>query len=454
MIPSHTTAAAWSSSSWRKRPANHQPAYRDQAELADVLERLAGSPPLVTSWEIGALQRQLAEASQGNRFILQGGDCAERFDECTTNIIANRLRILLQMSLVLVFGLKTRVVRIGRFAGQHAKPRSSETETRAGVTLPSFRGDIINDAAFTPNAREPDPQRMLKAYSCSAITLNLVRSLVESGFADLHHPEYWDLDFVQDAPLANEYRHLVDLMRETVSYIETVADRPVRSLERASFFISHEALHLTYEEVLTRYVPYQNGTYNLSTHLPWIGARTADHAGAHVEYARGLRNPIGLKVGPLMTPGDLTRLVRMLNPHQEPGRLVLIHRLGTDRIGTLLPPLIEAVKATGTPVVWTSDPMHGNTELTAAGIKTRRFENILDELEQAFDIHLAEGSHLGGVHFELTGENVTECTGGACGLQDADLPQAYMSHVDPRLNYHQALEMAFLIVRKKKRMLR
>lgn len=448
-----TAVDTWSPSSWRKREALQQPTYPNEVELIEVMDHLNDLPPLVTSWEVRALKRQLAEAANGQRFVLQGGDCAERFDECKTNIIANRLKILLQMSLVLVFGLKTRVVRIGRFAGQYAKPRSSDLETRQGQTLPSYRGDIINGAPFTPEARYPDPQRMLLAYARSAMTLNLVRALAESGFADLHHPEYWDLNFVQHAPLAEEYRTMVESIKDAVSFMETVSDSPLNSLERASFFTSHEALHLPYEEALTRYVAHQVGAYNLSTHLPWIGARTADLEGAHVEYARGLTNPIGLKVGPSMSPRELAGLVRRLNPENEFGRLMLIHRLGADRIGDLLPPLLEAVRATGTPVLWTSDPMHGNTELTDSGIKTRRFENILDELEQAFDVHAAEGSHLGGVHFELTGENVTECTGGARGLGDADLLHAYKSQVDPRLNYEQALEMAFLIVRKKKSMI-
>jgi len=442
----------WTPASWRERQALQQPAYRNQAELAEVLDHLRSLPPLVTSWEARALKERLAEAAQGKGFLLQGGDCAERFEDCRTDIIANRLKILLQMSLVLVFGLKTRVVRVGRFAGQYAKPRSTDMESRQGVTLPCYRGDIINGVAFTPEAREPDPQRMVQAYARSAMTLNLVRALAESGFADLHHPEYWDLNFVQHAPLASEYRSMVASIRDAVAFMETVSDSPMHSLERASFFTSHEALHLPYEEAMTRHVPHQDGAYNLSTHLPWIGARTADLEGAHVEYMRGIKNPIGIKVGASLPPSDLARLVRALNPEAEPGRLTLIHRLGAEFIEDALPPLIEAVRKTGTPVLWTSDPMHGNTELTDSGIKTRRFENILSELELAFDIHAAEASHLGGVHFELTGENVTECTGGARGLEDADLLHAYKSQVDPRLNYEQSLEMAFLIVRKKKAM--
>ncbi len=443
---------AWSPVSWRERPAAQQPTYPDQDALSEALAQLHSLPPLVTSWEIHVLKKQIAEAAQGQRFILQGGECAEHFDECSAQIIANRLKVLLQMSLVLIFGIRTRVVRIGRFAGQHAKPRSADTETRNGVTLPSYRGDIVNGAAFTPEAREPDPRRMLRAHAHSAMTLNLVRALTNTGFADLHHPEYWNLDFIHRTPLEKEYRQILESIRETVSFIETVSGNPLHSLERTQFFTSHEALHLPYEEAFTRSVPHNEGIFNLATHFPWIGARTSDYEGAHIEYARGLVNPIGLKVGPFMSPEDLVRIVRILNPENDPGRLVLIHRLGTGCIADLLPPLIQAVRASGTPVLWMSDPMHGNTELTDAGIKTRRFENILDELEQAFDIHAAEGSHLGGVHFELAGEDVTECTGGAGGLEDTDLVRAYKSQVDPRLNYEQALEMAFLIVRKKNRM--
>ncbi len=455
MPPSSVIAKAgkaWSPASWRERPAEQQPTYSDQAALSETLAQLRALPPLVTSWEIQALRKQIAEATQGRRFILQGGECAEHFNECSADIIANRLKVLLQMSLVLIFGVRMPVVRIGRFAGQHAKPRSSDSETRNGTTLPSYRGDLINEAAFTPEARKADPKRMLQAHAHSAMTLNLVRALTNTGFADLHHPEYWNLDFVHRTSLEKEYRQIVESIQETIAFIETVSGNPLRNLERTQFFTSHEALHLPYEEAFTRNVPHNEGMFNLGTHFPWIGARTSDPEGAHIEYARGVANPVGLKIAPGMSPEELARIVRILNPDADPGRLVLIHRLGANRIGELLPPLIRAVQTSGTPVAWMSDPMHGNTELTGTGVKTRRFENILDELEQAFDIHAAEGSHLGGVHFELAGEDVTECTGGASGLNDADLVRAYKSQVDPRLNYEQALEMAFLVVRKKKRM--
>lgn len=438
----------WSPASWRQRTARYQPIYEDESEFQAVISQLEELPPIVTSWEIESLKDQLAEAARGERFVLQGGDCAERFDECTADIITNRLKILLQMSLVLVFGLKKRVVRVGRFAGQYAKPRSSDTETREGITLPSYRGDMINGIEFTREARRADPQRMLGAYARSAMTLNLVRALGESGFADLHHPEYWSLNFVRQAPLASHYREMVEAIRKAVSFMETVSDSPLHSLERATFYTSHEALHLPYEEALTRFVPHQQGAYNLSTHFPWIGMRTAQADSAHVEYARGICNPIGVKVGPGVQSDVLLRLIEALDPHDEPGRLTLICRFGADRIGGALPPLVEAVKREGRTVLWTSDPMHGNTEVTGTGIKTRRFENILSELAQAFEILSASGLHLGGVHFELTGENVTECTGGAAGLSEADLGHSYTSQVDPRLNCEQALEMAFLIVKR------
>lgn len=451
-MPTSPTIDDWNLTSWTQKTARQLPDYPDPEALDDTLKHLATLPPLVTSWEIKTLKERLAEAAIGKRFLLQGGDCAEAFGDCTADVITSRLKIMLQMSLVLTYGLNTRVVRVGRFAGQYAKPRSSATETRDGQTLPSYRGDIINGSAFTPEARQPDPQRLIQAYHSSSATLNLVRALTQGGFADLHHPEYWDLDFMQQSPLADEYRAMVDAIEDTLSFLGTVTDRPVNSLERASFHTSHEALHLPYEQSMTRTVPHQPGFFNLGTHFPWIGKRTGHPDEAHVEYARGISNPLGLKVGPDMTPSRLKRLMRTLNPDDEPGRLTLITRFGADQVADRLPTMIDAARATGQTVLWCCDPMHGNTEKTASGVKTRRFANILDELNQAFDIHAHEGSHLGGVHFELTGENVTECMGGARGLTETDLERAYKSHVDPRLNYEQSLEMAFNIIRKYRQM--
>ena len=438
----------WSPSSWQEKEALQQPTYTDEAALDEALDHVSSLPPLVTSWEVENLKNELARAARGERFLLQGGECAESFADCTADVITSRLKILMQMSLVLTYGLNTSVVRVGRFAGQYAKPRSSDTETRNGTTLPSYRGDIVNDAAFSEEARVPDPQRMVEAYSSSALTLNLVRSLSEGGFADLHHPEYWDLDFMQHSTLAEEYHAMVDSIEDTLDFLEVVTDRQLDSIESVQFYTSHEALLLPYEEALSRSVPHKDGIYNLGTHLPWVGKRTNQPENAHIEYARGLENPIGLKVGPDMTPTILKRLIKTLDPEDEPGKLTLISRFGNDTIGDRLPGLIEAVRDTGQSVLWICDPMHGNTEKTDDGTKTRRFDNILGELQQALDIHAAEDSHLGGVHFELTGENVTECIGGARGLTESDLGEAYESLVDPRLNYEQSLEMAFSIVRK------
>jgi 3-deoxy-7-phosphoheptulonate synthase len=438
----------WAPDSWQRLQVTQQADYPDPAELDEVLAQLSELPPLVTSWEILALREQIAEAQQGRRFLLQGGDCAESFAECSSPVITNRLKVLLQMSLAMVHGLQMPVVRIGRFAGQYAKPRSSNQETRDGVTLPSYRGDIVNSPEFTSSARIPDPQRLLRAHACSSLTMNFVRALVDGGFADLHHPEYWDLSWVEHSPLAAEFRRLAEGIGRSVRFMETISGQNAGNVKRVDFYTSHEALHLHYEQALTRRVPRQEGWFNLSTHFPWIGMRTADLGDAHVEYFRGIRNPIGVKVGPSATPDQLLKLMNVLNPHAEAGRLVLIHRMGADRIEDRLPPLIRAVGETGVPALWICDPMHGNTETTASGIKTRRFRNIMVEMERAFDVHSDNRSRLGGVHLELTGENVTECTGGARDLGEKDLERSYKSTVDPRLNYEQALELAMLIVRK------
>ena len=440
-------ARAWKSDSWQAHPAAQMPHYEDAAELQSAMQRLGALPPLVTSWEVLALKGLLAEAQRGQRFLLQGGDCAETFADCNNEVIANRLKVLLQMSLVLVHGMRMPVLRVGRFAGQYAKPRSADTETIAGVTLPVYRGELVNGADFTPEARRPDPQRMLEGHARSAMTMNFVRALIDGGFADLHHPEYWNLAWVERSPLAADYRHMVDGISGAMHFMETLAG-PIASFQRAEFYTSHEALLLHYEQALTRQVPRQWGWFDLSTHFPWIGMRTAALDGAHVEFCRGIRNPIAIKIGPAMHADQLQQLIDILNPDDEPGRLTLIHRMGAGGIDQHLPRLIEAVKATGRRVLWVCDPMHGNTEKLGNGIKTRRFANIRSELEQAFDIHTAAGTHLGGVHLELTGEDVTECMGGARDLSEADLARAYKSTVDPRLNYEQSLELAMLIVRK------
>ena len=438
----------WAPDSWRARPATQQPSYPDPDALASVQHELGLLPPLVTSWEILALRKQVAEAQEGRRFLLQGGDCAESFSDCESGLISNRLKVLLQMSLVLVHGLRLPVVRVGRFAGQYAKPRSTDSETRDGVTLPSYRGDFINQPGFTAAERAADPRRMVKGHARSAMTMNFVRALIDGGFADLHHPEYWDLGWVRHSPLSEDYHRMVDAVGDAVRFMETISGESLHNLNRADFYTSHEALLLPYEEALTRQVPRQWGWFNLATHFPWIGMRTAALDGAHVEFFRGIRNPVAVKIGPSVTPDQLLQLADVLNPGNEPGRLTFIQRMGAGQVEARLPPLVQALQREGRRVLWVCDPMHGNTESTSNGYKTRRFENIRAEVERSFDIHAGMGSRLGGVHLELTGENVTECLGGARELTEVDLERAYRSSVDPRLNYEQSLEIAMLIVRK------
>jgi 3-deoxy-7-phosphoheptulonate synthase len=430
--------------------------YPDHAALSEAVRQLAKLPPLVTSWEIERLRAVLAEAQQGKRFLLQGGDCAESLADCQPERITSKLKILLQMSMVLVHGGKKPVIRVGRFAGQYSKPRSSPTETRTvsgkPVTLPSYFGDLVNQAEFSAQARTPDPHLLLRGYQHAALTLNFVRSLVEGGFADFHHPEYWDLSFFQHASLApalrEEYKRMSTNLADGLRFMEALGERAVDDITRTEFFTSHEGLNLWYESAQTRQVPRREGFYNLSTHMPWLGERTRGLSGAHVEYFRGIRNPIGVKLGTTATPDDVIALANVLNPANEPGKLTFIARMGAAKVREKLPPLIEVAKSKGLLVLWACDPMHGNTTTTSSGLKTRSFEAILSELESSFDIHQSLGVPLGGVHFELTGEDVTECTGGASGITEADLSNNYASPCDPRLNYQQALEMAFLMARR------
>ncbi|HXB67480.1 MAG TPA: 3-deoxy-7-phosphoheptulonate synthase class II [Candidatus Acidoferrales bacterium] len=440
----------WRPDSWRQRPALQQPEYADQASLERVLGELRLLPPLVTSWEIMLLRQQLAEAAAGKRFVLQAGDCAERFLDCTPVRITNILKVLLQMSMVLVVGAKRPVIRIGRFAGQYAKPRSANQETRDGVSLPCYRGDNINRTEFTAAGREADPQLLLQGYERAAMMLNFVRALVKGGFADLHHPEYFDLDWVQHSPLAGEYHRIVETIGGSLRFMENVLDVRVGETDRIDFFTAHEALHLSYEEAQTRPVPRRPGYFNLLTHFPWVGLRTNDPAGAHIEYVRGIENPVGIKVGAGTTRDQVLRWIESLDPDRQPGRITFIHRYGAQRVADALPKLIEYVRAAAGQALFICDPMHGNTLTTAGGVKTRHFADIQSEIEQAFDIHAAMGQKLGGVHLELTGENVSECIGGARGQTEEDLTRAYESQVDPRLNYEQSLELAFVIARKMK----
>jgi 3-deoxy-7-phosphoheptulonate synthase len=443
-----TDSNSWHPASWQSRKAAQQPSYEDPEALAKVVAELARLPPIVVSWEVENLRERLAAVQRGEGFLLQGGDCAESFVECESDRIAKQLKVLLQMSLVLLSGMKKPVIRIGRMAGQYAKPRSADMETREGVTLPAYRGDLVNRPEFTPEARRADPQLLLRGYERAALTLNFVRALVDGGFADLHHPEYWDLGFVRHAQLREAYERTARSIGDALDFFESLSGKRVHEATRVDFFASHEGLHLLYEQAQTRYIARQNRWYNLSTHMPWIGMRTAALEGAHVEYFRGISNPIGIKIGAAMSEQWLQELVTTLNPQNQPGRLTLIHRFGAKDIEKSLPAAIAAVKRTGHTVLWCCDPMHGNTETSTGGFKTRRFENILKELDLAFRIHADQGSYLGGAHIELTGEDVTECTGGARGLTDADLQRAYRSQVDPRLNYEQALELAMLIAER------
>ncbi|HVZ93237.1 MAG TPA: 3-deoxy-7-phosphoheptulonate synthase class II [Phycisphaerales bacterium] len=454
-----SSESTWSPESWKGRLAAHQVVYEDRAAVEGAVKRLAVLPPLVSSFEIEKLKSHLAEAQEGKRFVLQGGDCAESIADCRDEVITAKLKILLQMSLVLVHGLKKPVVRIGRFAGQYSKPRSSRTETRAvdgrEVTLPSYFGDLVNSPEFTPEARRPDPANMIRGYQHAAATLNFIRALIDGGFADLHHPEYWDLRFLQHAgmpvELRAEYSRLADELAHALKFMEILGETAIDELTRVEFFTSHEGLNLLYETAHTRRVPRRHGWYNLTTHLPWIGERTRAIDGAHVEFFRGIANPVGVKIGPAATADEVLRLIEVLNPADEPGKLVLIHRMGAREIGKGLAPILNAVASSKKRVLWLCDPMHGNTTALPpslahpAGLKTRRFEHVVAELESAFEIHARAGTVLAGVHVELTGEDVTECLGGAAGITEADLATNYASVCDPRLNYSQAMELAFRI---------
>ncbi len=443
-----TAEQTWQPDGWQSRPTIQQPVYADGTHLSRVVERLGQLPPLVTSWEIEALREKIAMAQQGRAFLLQGGDCSENFNECTSVHIVRKLKILLQMSVVMTAGLTRPIIRVGRMAGQFAKPRSANTETRDGVSLPSYRGDLVNRMAFTPGDREPDPDLMLRGYEYAALTLNFIRSLIDGGFADLHHPENWDLDFVSHSPSATEYQRIVERIADSLDFFESITGTKINQARRVDFYTSHEALHLLYEQAQTRYLDHREGWYNLTTHFPWIGMRTADPNGAHIEYCRGIRNPIGVKIGSAMTDEDLRQLVTVLNPDGESGRLTLIHRFGAAHIDEQLPRMINTVASLDIPVLWMCDPMHGNTESVSGGRKTRRLENIIGELEAAFRIHTNAGTILGGVHLELTGEHVTECIGGARGLGEQNLEEAYLTQVDPRLNYEQAMEIALRITER------
>ena len=435
----------WSPDSWKKHPIRQQPAYPDQTLLQQTLVQLRRYPSLVFAGEVEYLKHMLAEAAQGRRFLLQGGDCAERFKDCTNQAIINKLKILLQMSMVLTYGLRQSIIRVGRIAGQYAKPRSVDFEIANGREIPVYRGDSINSFEPDPEARIPDPRRLLKSYYHSSATINYIRALIEGGFADLHHPENWQLETFSKSGRKKEYLQVVERISDAVQFLEALGGVREGVLGKISFFTSHEGLLLPYEDALTHYDLRRAKFYNLGAHTLWIGERTRQLDGAHVEYFRGIGNPIAVKIGPSCSREELLELLRVLNPLNEWGRLTLITRFGQDKIGRLLPPLLEAVCRQDARVLWCCDPMHGNMLITENGVKTRDFDQILSELRQCFEIHRRHGTRLGGVHFELTGEDVTECTGGAQGLLEKDLSTNYDTYCDPRLNYAQSLEMAFQI---------
>jgi 3-deoxy-7-phosphoheptulonate synthase len=434
----------WSRSSWRDKHAEQQPVYDDPKAADRALAELANRPPLVAAGEIERLRQHLREAASGQRFVLQGGDCAETFDSCTELSLRSKLEVLLQMSLVLTYATRKPVVRIARIAGQYAKPRSSALENVGGVELPSYRGDIVNGAQPDPVARRPDPNRMLTAYGHAAASLNYLRALIEGGFTDLRYPQRWALGLVSASPRRAAYERTMFAITDAIELMESIGASSQAALQRIELFTSHEALLLPWEEALTRAVPGQ-GDYNLSAHCLWLGYRTSQLEGAHVEYLRGIRNPIAIKIGVGTTPLDLCALLSRIDPDREPGRVTLISRLGVERVQEKLPPLVRAVQEVEHPVLWSCDPMHGNTESMPSGRKTRRLDAIFGELERTFEVHARESSRLGGVHFEMTGENVTECLGGSIEVREHDLDRSYETACDPRLNGSQALEMAFRI---------
>jgi 3-deoxy-7-phosphoheptulonate synthase len=456
-MPNTTAASAaasrpWDPNSWRDCPIRQVPTYPDLAKLEDVETKLGKYPPLVFAGEARRLKAQLALAAEGKAFVLQGGDCAESFSDFTANVIRDTFRVLLQMAVVLTFGASLPVVKMGRMAGQFAKPRSSDTETIDGVTLPSYRGDIINGPEFTEASRIPDPGRMEFGYFQSASTLNLLRAFSSGGYANLSEVHRWNLGFVERSPLVERYKDLASRIDETLSFMAAcgMTSTTTRDLRETDFYISHEALLLPYEQALARVDSTTGDWYGCSSHFLWIGDRTRQIEGAHVEFLRGLQNPLGVKVGPSQDPDELLKLLDILNPRNEAGRITLISRMGADKIQAKLPALVRAVERSGHTVLWLSDPMHGNTISTVAKLKTRNFDSILQEVRSFFDIHAAEGTWAGGVHVEMTGQDVTECIGGAHRLSEADLSERYETFCDPRLNAEQALELAFLVAEELK----
>ena len=440
-------AANWTPASWRDHEGRQMPDYADAAALADAESQLGSYPPLVFAGEARALKADLGKVVTGEAFLLQGGDCAESFAEFHPNNIRDTFRVLLQMAVVLTYASKLPIVKVGRMAGQFAKPRSKPTEVQKDVELPSYRGDIINDIGFNAQSREPDPQRMVRAYNQSAATLNLLRAFAAGGYANLHQVHAWTLDFMGRSPWAKRFGEMADRIGEALDFMKAcgIDADTVPQLKQTSFYTSHEALLLPYEQALTRRDSLTGDWYDTSAHMLWIGDRTRFPGSAHVEYMRGIGNPIGMKVGPSLDADTLLRLLDALNPAREAGRMTLITRYGHDKIEAGLPPLVRAVMREGHPVVWSCDPMHGNVVTAPNGYKTRPFERILAEVRGFFAVHRAEGSFGGGIHAELTGQNVTECTGGAVAVTEQSLADRYHTHCDPRLNAAQSIELAFLL---------
>ena len=440
-------AGKWTPDSWRGKPIKQQPQWPDEGALAEVEAKLKNFPPLVFAGEARRLREHLAKVVEGRAFLLQAGDCAESFAEFHPDNIRDTFRVLLQMAVVLTHGASLPVVKVGRMAGQFVKPRSDDFETKDGVSLPSYRGDMVNAMEFTEEARTPDPQRWLQAYSQSAATLNLLRAFAQGGFSDLHRVHRWNLGFVEQSPQGEKYRELADRIAETLGFMEAcgLTSETTPQIRETDFFTSHEALLLNYEQALTRIDSLTGEWYDCSAHLVWVGERTRQPDGAQVEFLRGIKNPVGLKAGPTIEPDELLQLIDILSPENEPGRLVIICRMGADKVAARLPSLIRAVEREGRKVVWACDPMHGNTVKSSSGYKTRHVDKILSEVLSFFAIHQAEGTHAGGVHFEMTGQDVTECVGGAQAITEAGLADRYHTHCDPRLNADQSLELAFLI---------
>ncbi|MBD9427695.1 3-deoxy-7-phosphoheptulonate synthase class II [Pseudomonas sp. PDM15] len=437
--------SAWSPDSWRGKPIQQQPQYPDAAHLARVEQTLAGYPPLVFAGEARELRRQFAEVTQGRAFLLQGGDCAESFAEFSAAKIRDTFKVLLQMAIVMTFAAGCPVVKVGRMAGQFAKPRSANDETLGGVTLPAYRGDIVNGIEFDAASRVPDPDRLLQAYHQATASLNLLRAFAQGGFADVHQVHQWNLDFIANSALSEKYHQLANRIDETLAFMRAVGMDSAPQLREVSFFTAHEALLLGYEQAFVRQDSLTGRWYDCSAHMLWIGDRTRQLDGAHVEFMRGIENPIGVKVGPSMDPDELIRLIDILNPDNDPGRLNLIVRMGADKVEANFPRLLRKVKEEGRQVLWSSDPMHGNTIKASSGYKTRDFAQILEEVKQFFQVHRAEGTVAGGIHIEMTGQNVTECIGGSRPITEAGLSDRYHTHCDPRMNADQSLELAFMI---------